>query len=154
MWFQQDDPLFIPLWNIEGLGLVLSSWSCHFPFWWTELTASIFRFTSMDIFLWSSLKSQVCALKSTITQTLKTKIEFSFNEIRYLYNFTSKIRMCHQSRGGQLLDVLFHTLFSNICFIDQYFATGNHILFLNSNFSLFTSKSCHLRLNHFSFLGK
>ena len=71
--------------------------------------------TSLDFFLWGYLKSKSM---STIPQPhvhYKRKLnaastKFSHNYVcgKVMKNFDEKVRMCQQSRGGHLPDVLFH----------------------------------------------
>ena len=71
--------------------------------------------TPLDFFLWGYLKSQVYVNKPTTTRALKEEIQRCINEIQphlcriVMENFDKRVRMCMQSRGGHLSDVLFHT---------------------------------------------
>lgn len=71
--------------------------------------------TPLDFWLWGYLKSQVYANKPATTEALKTEIRRCINEIpphvynTVIENFSKRVRMCHQSRGGHLPDILFHT---------------------------------------------
>jgi len=71
--------------------------------------------TPLDFFLWGFLKSKVYANKPTTTHALKEEIERCINEIQphlcktVMENFDKRVRMCQQSRGGHLPDMLFHT---------------------------------------------
>ncbi|KYN32334.1 hypothetical protein ALC56_13191, partial [Trachymyrmex septentrionalis] len=70
--------------------------------------------TPLDFFLWGYLKSQVYVNEPTTTRALKEEIQRCINEIQphlckmVMENFDKRVRMCMQSRGGHLPDVLFH----------------------------------------------
>ncbi|CAK9827661.1 hypothetical protein ANTRET_LOCUS5336 [Anthophora retusa] len=71
--------------------------------------------TPLDFFLWGFFKSKVYANKPTTTHVLKEEIERCINEIQphlcktIMENFDKRVRMCQQSRGSHLLDMLYHT---------------------------------------------
>ncbi|CAK9806866.1 hypothetical protein ANTPLA_LOCUS5061 [Anthophora plagiata] len=70
--------------------------------------------TPLDFFLWGSLKSKVYTNKPTTTHALKEEIGRCINEIQphlcktVMENFDKRVRMCQQSRGDHLPDMLFH----------------------------------------------
>lgn len=70
--------------------------------------------TPLDFFLWGYLKSKVYANKPTTIHALKQEIRRCIGEIQphlckmVIENFDKRVRMCQQSLGGHLPDVLFH----------------------------------------------
>ena len=70
----------------------------------------------LDFFLWGYLKSKVYVNNSTTTHYKRklnaVSMKFSHNyaerKWRIIKNFDERVRMCQQSRGGHLPDVLFH----------------------------------------------
>ena len=114
MWFQQDGATcHTARATIESLqeifpGRVISRWSDEN---WPPRSCDL---TPCDFFLWGFLKSKVIVNRSLTTQSLK-EIRRCVVEIQpqlcqaVIQNFNRRVEMCRQSRGGHLLDVLFHT---------------------------------------------
>lgn len=71
--------------------------------------------TPLDFWLWGYLKSRVYANKPATIEALKAEIRRCINEIpphvfnNVIENFVKRVRICQQSRGGHLQDILFHT---------------------------------------------
>lgn len=115
MWFQQDGATChtaretIQLLHESFPGRVISRFGDQN---WPPRSCDL---TPLDFFLWGFLKSKVYANKPTTTHALKEEIERCINEIQphlcktVMENFDKRVRMCQQSRGGHLPDMLFHT---------------------------------------------
>lgn len=71
--------------------------------------------TPLDFFLWGYVKSKVYANNPVTIEALKNNIEAVINEIgpnlceNVMRNFLKRMTSCSRSRGGHLLDVVFHT---------------------------------------------
>lgn len=114
MWFQQDGATChtaretLQLLHETFPGRVLSRFGDQN---WPPRSCDL---TPLDFFLWGYLKSQVYVNKPTTTRALKEEIQRCINEIQphlcrtVMENFDKRVRMCMQSRGGHLPDVLFH----------------------------------------------
>lgn len=115
MWFQQDGATChtaretIQLLHQSFPGRVISRFGDQN---WPPRSCDL---TPLDFFLWGFLKSMVYANKPTTTQALKEEIGRCINEIpqhlckKVIENFIKRSRVCQQSRGGHLHDILFHT---------------------------------------------
>lgn len=115
MWFQQDGATChttretIQLLHESFPGRVISRFGDQN---WPPRSCDL---TPLDFFLWGFLKSKVYAIKPTTTLALKEEIERCINEIqphlckKVIENFDDRMRMCKQSHGGHLPDMLFHT---------------------------------------------
>ena len=114
MWFQQDGATShtacetIQLLHEKFPGRVLSrSGDKNWPPRSCDLTP-------LDFFLWGYLKSQIYVSKPTTIRALKEEIQRCINEIQphlskvVMENFDKRVRICMESRGGHLPDVLFH----------------------------------------------
>ncbi|XP_078047551.1 uncharacterized protein LOC144475472 [Augochlora pura] len=115
MWFQQDGATChtaretIQLLHESFPGRVISRFGDQN---WPPRSCDL---TPLDFFLWGFLKSKVYINKPTTTHALKEEIELCINEIQphlcktIIENFNKRVRMCQQSLGGHLPDMLFHT---------------------------------------------
>ncbi|XP_078032646.1 uncharacterized protein LOC144467630 [Augochlora pura] len=115
MWFQQDGTTChtaretIQLLHESFPGRVISRFGDQN---WPPRSCDL---TPLDFFLWGFLKSKVYINKPTTTHALKEEIELCINEIQphlcktIIENFNKRVRMCQQSLGGHLPDMLFHT---------------------------------------------
>ncbi|CAF4889820.1 unnamed protein product [Pieris macdunnoughi] len=115
MWFQQDGAKChtaretIQLLHQSFPGRVISRFGDQN---WPPRSCDL---TPLDFFLWGFLKSMVYANKPTTTQALKEEIGRCINEIpqhlckKVIENFIKRSRVCQQSRGVHLHDILFHT---------------------------------------------
>lgn len=71
--------------------------------------------TPCDFFLWGFVKSRAYANKPETIPELKSEIQRVIGEIqphlceKVMENFMKRVMACHQSRGGHLTDILFHT---------------------------------------------
>jgi hypothetical protein len=67
-----------------------------------------------DFFLWGFVKSRVYANKPQTIPELKAEIRRVIGEIGprlcgiFIENFVKRARVCQQSRGGHLSDIVFH----------------------------------------------
>ena len=70
--------------------------------------------TPCDFFLWGFVKSRVYAKKSQTIPEFKAEIRRVIGEIEPqlcgndIENFVKRARVCQQSRGGHLSDIVFH----------------------------------------------
>jgi hypothetical protein len=70
--------------------------------------------TPCDFFLWGFVKSHVCANKPETIPELKAEIRRVIGEIEpqlcgnVIENFVERTRVYQQSRGGHMLDIVFH----------------------------------------------
>ena len=70
--------------------------------------------TPCDFFLWGFVKSRVCANKPQTIPELKAEIRRVMGEIEpqlcgnVIESFVKKARVCQQSRGRHLSDIVFH----------------------------------------------
>jgi hypothetical protein len=71
--------------------------------------------TPCDFFLWGFVKSRVCANKPQTIPELKAEIRRVIGEIEpqlcgiVIENFGKRARVCQQSHGGHLSDIVFHS---------------------------------------------
>lgn len=83
------------------------SWSYCLPFWWPELTATIF----LDFLLWTFLKYQVYANKPRPPKHWSPKLNAVSKKYRdihvklYFEKFAKRVSVVHQCREIHLLDV-------------------------------------------------
>lgn len=81
---------------------------------WCELATEIMRFDAVGIFLWGLLKGKVYANKPQTIPELKQEIQLAIEAIEpqlcqnVIENFTKRVRVCQQARGGHLSDIIFH----------------------------------------------
>ena len=114
MWFQQDDATChtanetIQLPHETFPGCVLSHFGDQN---WPSRSCDL---TPLDFFLWGYLKSKIYVNNPTTTRALQEEIKRCINEIqpqlyrKVMKNFDETVRMCQQSRGVHLPDMLFH----------------------------------------------
>ena len=79
---------------------------------WTPRSCDL---TTCDFFLWGCVKSRVYANKPETIPELKSEIQRVICEIqphlceKVMEYFMKRVMTCHQSLGGHLTDILFHT---------------------------------------------
>ena len=71
--------------------------------------------TPCDFLLWEFVKSRVCANKPQTIPELKVEIQRVIGKIEpqlcrnVIESFVKRSRVCQQSRGGHVLDIVFHS---------------------------------------------
>ena len=138
IWFQQDDATCytanktIQLLHETFPGRVLFRFGDQN---WPPRSCDL---TPLDFFLWGYLKSKIYVNNPTTTRALQEKIKRCINEIqqqlcrKIMKNFDERMRMCQQSRGDHLPDVLFHKypMYFMIHLKNKYLKTKNFLLYL------------------------
>ena len=114
MWFQQDGTTYHTVHETTELlrgkfpGRVISRNGDQN---WPPRSCDL---TPCNFFLWGFVKSRVYANKPQTIPELKAEIRRVIGEIQpqlcgnVIENFVKRARVCQQSRGGHLLDIVFH----------------------------------------------
>jgi len=114
MWFQQNGATCHTARNNWVVARKIS-WLCHPTQWWSELATEVMWFDTVQPLSLGFVKSHVYANKPQTIPELKAEIRCVIGEIEphlcgnVIENFVKRARVCQQSCGGHLSDIVFHS---------------------------------------------